>query len=90
MKHIAIDLGGRESQICVRSESGEILEERRYPTARLGRFLRGREASMVILETSCEAFAVADLAREGGHEVRVVPGTLVWTLGVAMTGLKTV
>jgi predicted NBD/HSP70 family sugar kinase len=32
MQHIAIDLGGRESQICVRNPAGEILEERRCPT----------------------------------------------------------
>lgn len=89
MKHIAIDLGGRESQICVRSEGGEILEERRHATARLGNFLLEREPSTVILETSCEAFAVADLARRGGHDVRVVPATLVRALGVGKRGTKT-
>jgi hypothetical protein len=34
MEHITIDLGGRESQICVRNDKGEILEERRHPTQR--------------------------------------------------------
>jgi hypothetical protein len=28
MQHVAIDLGSRESQICIRSEVGEILAER--------------------------------------------------------------
>ena len=29
MRHIAIDLGGRESQICVREADGTVVEERR-------------------------------------------------------------
>jgi hypothetical protein len=36
----------------------------------------------VILETSAEAFKVADQAIELGHDVRVVPATLVPSLGV--------
>ena len=32
MEHVAIDLGGRESQICVRSSDGKIQEERRWAT----------------------------------------------------------
>jgi hypothetical protein len=28
MEHVAIDLGGRESQVCIRSKEGEILLER--------------------------------------------------------------
>jgi transposase len=43
----------------------------------------------VILETCSETFAVAQLAREAGHEVRVVPSTLVRQLGVGERGLKT-
>ena len=34
MQHLAIDLGGKESQICVRDAKEEILEERKYPTNR--------------------------------------------------------
>ena len=30
MQHVAIDLGSRESQICVRNDKGEIVEERRF------------------------------------------------------------
>jgi len=29
MQHVAIDLGGRESQVCVRAEDGQILDERK-------------------------------------------------------------
>ena len=40
MQHLAIDLGGRESQICVRGPKEEILEERKVPTKRLGEYWR--------------------------------------------------
>jgi transposase len=89
VEHIAIDLGGRESQICVRNDTGEILEERRHPTTRLGLFLAKREpGGRVLLETSSEAFAVAELARDCGHEVRVVPTSLVRALGVGERKMK--
>jgi len=39
MNHLAIDLGSRESQICVRNSEGVILEEERRPTTGLGRYL---------------------------------------------------
>ena len=34
MEHVAIDVGGRESQICRRSAEGQILEERRWAILR--------------------------------------------------------
>ena len=89
MEHLAIDLGGRESQVCVRNVEGTILEERRCPTASLKKYLAGRPQSRVVLETCAEAFAVAEAARVLGHEVRVVPATLVRALGVGSRGLKT-
>jgi transposase len=89
MKHVAIDLGGRESQICIRNESGAIVEERRSPTRQLPRLMKSWEPSRVIVETSAEAFAIADAALALGHQVRVVPATLVKTLGVGERGVKT-
>lgn len=89
MEHIAIDLGGRESQICVRRSDGAIVEERRWPTAGLRSYLRRRPTSRVIVETCAEGFAIADAARELGHEVRVVPATLVRSLGVGARRVKT-
>jgi transposase len=89
VEHLAIDLGGRESQVCVRNVEGTILEERRCPTASLKKYLAGRPQSRVVLETCAEAFAVAEAARVLGHEVRVVPATLVRALGVGSRGLKT-
>jgi transposase len=88
VKHAAIDLGGRESQICIRSADGSILEERRHQTTLLPQLMKGWEPSRVIIETSAEAFAIADAAIKLGHQVRVVPATLVKTLGVGDRGVK--
>lgn len=89
MEHIAIDLGSRESQVCIRQETGKLVAERKVRTRDLGRVLGRRPAARVVVETSSEAFAVADVARQQGHEVRVVPATLVRSLGVGARGLKT-
>lgn len=89
MNHVAIDLGGRESQICIRSADGTILEERKLPTRRLEKLVGEWTRSRVILETSAEAFRIADAVLAAGHEVRVVPATLVRTLGVGSRGVKT-
>jgi len=88
MEHVAIDLGGRESQVCVRSADGTILDERRWPTRKLGEYLAGRPPSRVVVEACSEGFFVADLAIQYGHERRVVPGTLVRSLGVGDRRLK--
>jgi transposase len=89
MEHLAIDLGGRESQVCVRGADGTILEEKRWATRDLERYMSTRPHSRVLVETCAEAFFVADRARTLGHEVRVVPGTLVRTLGVGERKTKT-
>ena len=88
MEHVAIDLGARNSQICRRAPDETILEERSIETRRLGEYLMKLAPSRVILETSAEAFAVADQALEAGHEVRVVPATLSRSLGVGRRKLK--
>jgi transposase len=89
MEHIAIDLWSRESQICIRDEKGTILLERKVATAKLPGYLGKRPHSRVILETCAEAFHVADAATAAGHQVRVVPATLVRQLGVGERGIKT-
>lgn len=88
MDHIGIDLGGKESQVCVRNSSGEIIEEARRRTTELGPWLAGRSAGRVVVETCTEAFRLAGLAQQHGHEVRVVAATLVRSLGVGQRGLK--
>jgi transposase len=89
VEHVAIDLGGGESQVCIRSEKGEVLFERKVSTSSLASLLKRRPNSRVVVETCAEAFHVADAARQLGHEVRVVPATLVRTLGVGARGVKT-
>lgn len=89
MEHLAIDLGGKESQICVRRDDGQIVEEKRCRTAMLPAYLASRPQSRVVIETCSEAFRVADAALAVGHEVRVVPATLVRSLGVGARRLKT-
>lgn len=89
MEHVAIDLGGKQSQVCIRAEDGTIVEERRIPTAAIGAYLSRRPKSRVVVETCSESFLVADQARTQGHEVRVVPATLVKSLGVGARRTKT-
>jgi transposase len=88
MQHLAIDLGGRESQVCIRDERGRIQSEHRLETARLSEWLRKQPHSRVVMETCAESFAVANWARDSGHEVRVVPAAAVRALGVGARGLK--
>jgi 2-keto-3-deoxy-galactonokinase len=39
MQHVAIDLGGTESQVCVRAEDGQILDERKIATRGIEAYL---------------------------------------------------
>ncbi len=89
MDHCAIDLGGRKSQVCIRNTDGKVVHEARWDTASLPEYLRQLPRCRVILETCAEAFRIADAAKAAGHEVRVVPGTLVRMLGVGERRTKT-
>ncbi len=89
MDHIAIDLGGRASQVCIRSPNNEITTEKRWPTAGLSGLFKTIPPSRIIVETCAEAFKVARDAQAAGHDVRVVPATLVRALGVGQRGIKT-
>ena len=82
MEHLAIDLGGRKSQICRRASDETVLEERKIETDALDGYLKWCPKSRVVVETCAESFRIADLALAAGHEVRVVPATLVKSLGV--------
>jgi transposase len=90
MQHVAIDLGGKQSQVCARAADGKILLEQLVATGTLERFFQQQaKPSRIVLETCSEAFRVADWALASGHEVRVVPATLVRSLGVGARGIKT-
>lgn len=88
MEHLAIDLGGRESAVCIRTGDGAIVLEDRVRNVDFAQVL-DRPKSRVVMETCAEAFAVADLAASKGHEVRVVPASLVRALGVGARKTKT-
>jgi transposase len=88
VNHVAIDLGSKESQVCVRDASGMITFEKKHSTHKLGTLMKTWPVSRVVLETSSEAFLIADQARAAGHEVRVVPSTLAIQLGVGERGVK--
>ena len=88
--HIAIDLGGKESQVCVRRSDGTISREERMKTAALEGWLATvKEPCVVVVETCAEALRTADAARALGHEIRVVPSTLCPSLLVGARGKKT-
>jgi transposase len=88
MRHLAIDLGGRESQVCIRDARGKILEENRVYTSDLAELLGQQPPSRVVMETCSESFRVAAWARAKGHEVRIIPASAVRALGVGSRGLK--
>ena len=89
MNHVAIDLGSKESQVCIRTADGTILVEKKHATRKLEELMRTWPPSRVVLETSSEAFRIADAARKAGHEVRVVRSTLSKQLGIGERGIKT-
>lgn len=76
MDTIGLDLHKRESQLCVLTEDGEIVE-RRIVTSR-ERFtavLGGRPPARVLLESSTESEWVAGHLESLGHEVIVADPT---------------
>jgi hypothetical protein len=58
MDHIGIDLGSKDSQVCIRSADGEIAGEWRWRTDKLVTLLEDRPVARVILETCTEAFRI--------------------------------
>lgn len=89
MNHVAVDLGSKQSQLCVRSQDGRISQEVRVKNSDLGKAFGVLEKSRVVLESCSEAFAVADLAIAAAHEVNIVPAGLARSLGVGQRGVKT-
>jgi transposase len=88
MEHMGVDLGSRDSQVCIRNEAGEIVKEGRCRTDQLARLLASRPPARVVLETCTEAFRIARNAQRHGHDVRVVAATLVHSLGIGQRGPK--
>jgi len=89
MEHIGIDLGATHSHVVVISEAGDLLRRRKLKTTQLETWLKMRGESRVVMEACTQSPAVARLAMDAGHQVRVVPGALVRALGVGARGIKT-
>lgn len=72
MEHIGIDVHKVESQICVLTESGEIIEQRiRTQRERFAAVLGARAPARILIEASTESEWVARCLEELGHEVVV-------------------
>jgi hypothetical protein len=50
MNHVAVDLGSKQSQVCLRSPEGKVLREERVPNRGLQNFFKEIPQSRVVLE----------------------------------------
>lgn len=90
MEHVGIDLGSRRSAVCRVDEQGTIVRELTVKTMEIASFLeRLPGGSRIVLESCAESRKVALMGRDAGHEVRVVPTSLVRALGVGARKIKT-
>ena len=72
MEHIGIDVHKRESQICILTPEGEIIERRIQSTrARFTAVFAARPPAKVLLEATTESEWVAQTLEQCGHEVIV-------------------
>ena len=72
MEHIGIDIHKRESQICILTPEGEILEQRIPSTReRFATVFGGRPPARVLLEATTESEWVAQTVESCGHDVIV-------------------
>ena len=72
MEHVGIDVHSNESQICLLTEQGEILELRvRTRPDRFEEVLRRRPRARILIEASTESEWVARCLEDLGHEVIV-------------------
>jgi transposase len=72
MDNIGLDLHKRETQLCVLSEDGELVERRITTTpASFTAVLGGRPRARILLEASTESEWVARQLEALGHEVIV-------------------
>lgn len=89
MNHVAVDLGSKQSHVCVRNADGTVVKSVRIKNAVLPEFFEELETSRIVVEACSEAFTVARWAKKQKHEVTVVPSTLAPALGVGARGVKT-
>jgi transposase len=72
MEHIGIDVHKKETQICILTEDGELIERRvRTLADRFTEMLGSRHPARILLEASTESEWVARCLEGLGHEVIV-------------------
>jgi transposase len=72
MEHIGIDVHKRECQVCILTESGEVVERRiRTEQGRMQELLGHRGRAKILMEASTESEWVARCLEQMGHEVVV-------------------
>jgi len=72
MEYVGIDLHKKESQICLLTETGEVMERRiRTEPQRFAEVLGGRPRARILVEASTESEWVARCLEALGHEVVV-------------------
>ena len=72
MEYVGIDLHKKESQICLLTETGELIERRiRTEPQRFAEVLGGRPRARILVEASTESEWVARCLEALGHEVVV-------------------
>ena len=72
MEYVGIDLHKKESQICLLTETGEVIERRiRTEPQRFAEVLGGRPRARILVEASTESEWVARCLEALGHEVVV-------------------
>lgn len=90
MENIGIDVHKRESQLCIITELGEVVEQRiRTERGRFAEMLGGREKAKVLLEASTESEWVAQCLEELGHEVVVADPNFAPMYGTRTRRVKT-
>jgi transposase len=88
VEHVGIDLGARKSQVCRRLGPNRY-SEFAVPTHELPALMGTWPPSRVVMESCAESHAIAEAARAAGHDVVVVPSSLVRELGVGKRNMKT-
>jgi transposase len=90
MEKIGIDVHKKESQLCIITEEGEVIEQRiRTERGRFAEVLGARGKAKVLMEASTESEWVARCLEELGHEVVVADPNFAPMYGTKTRRVKT-
>jgi transposase len=89
VKHVGIDLGLRQSSVCVVDERGRVVRAETLKTTELEMFFARSEPSRIAIESCSESRLIALAAQKYGHDVCVVPAKFVRSLNIGCRGIKT-